>query len=107
MSLESEFAELMGETVTLKAPATVDKYGKRTWSVSQSFTARVQPVNEMSRDSLGREVLAKGRVYVYGSPAVTPEWQLTLGDGSTPVIISAYRVRDEDGPHHTLITIGG
>lgn len=107
MSLETEFAALMGETITLQAPATVDKYGKRTWSTQQSFTARVQPVQDLSRDALGREVPIMGKVYVYGSPAVTPEWKITLNDGSSPVIVGAYRVRDEDGPHHTMIEIGG
>ncbi len=106
MSLETEFAALMKEAVTLRPPSTVDKYGKRTWGTAQSFTARVEPKIAMTRDSGGREVMGKGKVYVYGSPDVTPEWQLTLSDNSSPIIISAYRARDEDGVHHTVITYG-
>lgn len=106
MSLETEYAALMKEAITLKAPASVDKYGKRTWGIAQSFTARVEPKIAMTRDSAGREVMGRGKVYVYGTPVVTPEWQLTLADNSTPIIISAYLARDEDGAHHTVITYG-
>jgi hypothetical protein len=106
MSLETEFLELMGEAITLKAPSSVDKYGKRAFGTAQSFTARVQPKVHMTRDSAGREVVGRGIVYVYGSPSVTPEWELTLADGSKPVIIAVYRARDEDGAHHTEIAYG-
>lgn len=106
MSLEAEFLELMGEAITLKAPASVDKYGKRSFGTAQSFTARVEPKLHMARDSAGREVVGRGIVYVYGAPLVTPEWELTLADNAKPIIISAYRARDEDGAHHTAITYG-
>jgi len=106
MSLETEFRELMGEAITLKAPSSVDKYGKRSFGNAQSFTGRVEPKLHMTRDSAGREVVGRGIVYVYGAPVVTPEWELTLADGSKPIIISAYHARDEDGAHHTAISYG-
>jgi hypothetical protein len=107
MAIESDFLELFSETVTLFPPASVDKYGKRTFSAS-GVTASAHLVSEVSltRDGDGREVTEIGRVYLYGTPTVTTDYRILLGDGSSPVIIGVDTPYDQNGPHHTVVRIG-
>ena len=107
MAIEQDFLELFSETVTLFPPSTMDKYGKRTFSAS-GVTASAHLVSEVSltRDADGREVTEIGRVYLYGTPAVTTDYRILLGDGSSPVIIGVDTPHDQNGPHHTVVRIG-
>lgn len=108
MAIESDYRELFSETVTLFPPATVDKYGKRSWTASASVTACAHLVSEVSltRDADGREVTETGKIYLYGTPSVTTDYRLRLDDGSEPIIISVDVPHDENGAHHTVLRIG-
>ena len=108
MGIESEYRELFSDTVTLYPPATVDKYGMRTWTASASVTACAHLVSETSltRDPDGREVTETGRVYIYGTPTVTTDHKIRLSDGSEPVIIGVDVPFDNVGAHHTVVRIG-
>lgn len=108
MSIESQYLELFSERVTLYPPATVDKYGKRSWTASASVSACAHLVSEVSltRDPDGREVTETGRVYIYGTPTVTTDYKIRLEDGSEPVIIGVDVPHDNVGAHHTVVRIG-
>lgn len=107
MAIESAYLELFSERVTLYPPASVDKYGKRVFSAS-GVTACAHLVSEinLSRDQDGREVTETGKVYVYGTPAVTTDYRIVLADGSEPIIIGVDVPHDQNGAHHTVIRIG-
>ena len=107
MAIESDFLELFSERITLYPPATLDKYGKRSFSAS-GVTACAHLVSEvsLSRDQDGREVTETGRIYVYGTPTVTTDYRLVLTDGSEPIIIGVDVPHDQNGAHHTVIRIG-
>jgi hypothetical protein len=108
MAIESDYRELFSETVTLYPYASVDKYGKRSFTASASVTACAHLVSEVSlaRDQDGREVVEMGRVYLYGTFPVTTDYKIQLADGSSPVIIGVDQPHDENGAHHTVVRIG-
>lgn len=108
MAIESDFLELFSERITLFPPASVDKYGKRSWTASASVSACAHLMSEvsLSRDQDGREVTETGRLYVYGTPTVTTDYRLVLSDGSEPIIIGVDVPHDQNGAHHTVIRIG-
>jgi hypothetical protein len=107
VGIESDFRELFSETVTLFPPTATDVYGKRTFSASGvSACAHLVSDVSLTRDLDGREVTEIGRVYLYGTPTVTTDYRILLGDGSSPVIIGVDVPHDQNGPHHTVVRIG-
>lgn len=111
MSLERNFREMFSQTVTLFPPATsasIDKYGKRSFTASASVSACAHYVSEtvLSRDDTGREVVEDGRFYLYGVFPVTTDYKIRLDDGSEPVIIAVDTPFDQNGAHHTVVHVG-
>lgn len=107
MTIEPAFLALMPSTVTIYPQTARDAYGKQAFSVSgTAVRCRVVPSNDVVRDSNGREVVSGGRVYCYGTPAVTVDSRLVLPDLSEPEIISVQVQNDDTGTHHTVITFG-
>jgi hypothetical protein len=111
MSLERNFREMFSQTVTLFPPATsasIDKYGKRSFSTSASVSACAHYVSEtvLARDEMGREVVEDGRFYLYGVFPVTTDYKIRLDDGSEPIIISVDTPFDQNGAHHTVVHVG-
>lgn len=107
MTLDPAFRELFSETVTLYPPSTVDKYGKRTFAAS-GVTAPAHYVAEdaLLRSADGRDVIVKGKFYLYGDITATTDYRIVLDDGKEPIIVAVDQPHDEDGVHHTVITVG-
>jgi len=108
MSLERNFRELFSQTVTLFPSASLDKYGKRTFTASASVTACAHYVSEtiLRRSPEGRDVLEDGRFYLYGVFPVTNDYKLRLEDGTEPIIVGVDTPFDENGAHHTVVHVG-
>jgi hypothetical protein len=108
MGISPEFLPLMLETVTLKPNSTLDKYGKQSFAASgASYRARLVYDTRMVRDSEGREVVEAGRAILYGAvSSLSPRWQITLPNGTTPKITFVDTVQDEDGDHHSVVGFG-
>lgn len=102
----SDWFELMPQTVTIAEFAGRDSYGKPMYGSAIPFRARITygPVNV--RTSTGNEVVARGVVWLGGTPVMSPEDQLVFPDGSIPPIVSVDRVEDEFGPHHVKVFFG-
>jgi len=107
VTIDSEFLSLMPSTVTVYAQTARDAYGKQTFSpAGKTVRCRVVPTNDVVRDSNGREIVAGGRVYCFGTPSVSVDSRLVLPDESEPSIVSVQVQNDETGTHHTVITFG-
>jgi hypothetical protein len=108
VGISKEFLPMMRETVTLRAQTALDKYGKQSFAASgQSYRARLIFEERILRDNEGREIVESGRAIIYGVAAsATPEWQITLPDGSTPKITMVDTIQDEFGDHHSVIGFG-
>ena len=108
MSIESNYRELFSQTVTLFPSASIDKYGKRSFTASASVSACAHYVSEtvLRRSPDGRDVVEVGRFYLYGIFPVTTDYKLRLDDGTEPIIIAVDTPYDEDGAHHTVVHVG-
>lgn len=107
MTLDPSFAELFSESVTLYPPSSTDVYGKRTFS-STGVTASAHYVAEdaLIRTTDGRDVVVKGKLYLYGNVTATNDYRVVLEDGSEPIIVAVDYPHDQNGVHHTVLTIG-
>lgn len=109
MSIERQFLELFSERVTLFPSASIDKYGKRTFTASASVSACAHYVAEtvLTRDAEGRDVIETGRYYLYGIVPVTVDSRIRLMDGTEPVIVGVDTPHDQNGQHHTVVRVSG
>ena len=107
MAIETDFLELMGDTVTIYSTASVDKYGKRTTSgTGTKYNCRVQAQSETLRDTEGRTIDVVANVYVYGMATVANGDRVLLPDGSTPVVVMVNNNNDQVGNYYTSIKLG-
>lgn len=102
----TDFADLMPDTVTHAEHAGNDRWGSPSYGSPVSFSARVVYRPESVRAADGAEVVARGHVWLLGSPAVDPKDEITLPDATTPPILAVERFPDENGAHHTKIFFG-
>jgi hypothetical protein len=103
----SDWADMMGDTVTVASVSTRDAYGKPTFSPARSYVARVvyKQTRIVNRTN-GQDAIATGVVWLGGTPTLTIESRLTLPDGSTPPIMNWETFPDEEGLHHTKVYFG-
>lgn len=108
MGISSEFLPMMRETITLTAQSSLDRYGKQSFAASgTSYRARLIWEERILRDKEGREIVESGRAIIYGvASSATPQWRITLPDGSTPKITMVDTIQDEFGDHHSVIGFG-
>lgn len=107
MSLEAAFLDLMPSTVTIYAQSSRDAYGKQSFAATGTeVRCRVVPENKVMHTDDAREVVSAGRVYCYGTPAVTTQSRLVLPDGSDAIVLGVQVQNDEAGAHHTVIIFG-
>jgi hypothetical protein len=72
------------------------------------FPARIEIKNRMIRDSRGNEVVSHGRVFLGTRTVPSVKDKLTLPpefQSTTPTILDAYPVYDENGIHHVTLEI--
>lgn len=108
MGISREFLPMMREQVVLNAQSAIDKYGKQSFATGgASFQARLIFEERILRDKDGREIVEAGRAILFGAASsVTPQWRITLPDGSQPKITSVDTIQDEGGDHHSVIGFG-
>jgi hypothetical protein len=102
--IETEFLELMPTTVTVFAPTTTDAYGKQSFAATGTeVRCRLQPSDEVMKDADNREVVAKGTIIFFGTPAVTTQSRILLPDNTVPLVLSVRVHNDDTGTHHTTV----
>ena len=111
MALEQAFLDLMVDTVTVtESASTRNLDGTLSYTgTTHTFKARAQAGHKGLRKADKEQVVPTLVLYIPPTDTngvaytPTPEDLLTLADGSTPLIVGVYPVRDERGPHHTQI----
>ena len=111
MSFDTEFLELMADTVRVSTMSGFDAYGDAVYSTSAStYRARITEIPKMVRNFMGEEVVASNVVWVASTGIISATAQIswTMPDGSTqfPTLISIERPADEDGTHHHKLYFG-
>lgn len=101
---------MMPDTVTLNAFVSRDGQSKPTYSpTAVEYDARIELKNHLIVDKHGREVLAKGRVFLAMTTVPSVDDKLTLPAGYvplTPPILAVNSVSDDVGSHHVVLEIG-
>ena len=106
MTFINDFADCMVHTVTHTEFAGRDSYGKRLFGSSVDYSARVIYKPTKVRTADGQEEIARGVVWLKGSPTVIPEDKILLPDGTEPTIMAVDIMSDETGFSHTKVYFG-
>lgn len=102
----SDFLDLMPDTVTVEPFAGRDGYGAPSYGAPVQYRARVVYRPNLVHAPDGKEVVARGTVWLATSDAVSTEDRLTLPDGSTPRVVAVERYTDASGVHHVKVAFG-
>lgn len=112
MSDYTDFLDMMSSQITILAQLPgLDASGKPVYDVAhpQVFQCRIQMGNHLVVDASGREVTARGTIYVGSLVAPPLTSKIILPSDYTvtsPPLIDSSIVNDEDGPHHVKLEIG-
>ena len=90
-------AGLLNQLVTVAPHTGNDAKGRPVYGTAVQYAARVQakPRIVLTRD--GHDILSSARVYIVPSAVVAIDSQLTLPDGSQPIVLQVYPQYDKDG----------
>jgi hypothetical protein len=110
MSSIADWADFMPSTITHRGVTSLDQFAApATFAAPVVYKARItqNPTRIASRQT-GEEVIANTTVWINGIiPNITAADQITLPDGSTPLLVDWDIVQDETGDHHMKLYLGG
>lgn len=106
MAIDPDLKRLMTETVTIKAPSSRDQYNAITFGTGTDYTCRIAQTNKIVRDAMGHEKVARHKVWLAEYVTATPEYQVTLPDGTTPPIVAVEQYPDDNGNYLTCLLLG-
>lgn len=101
-----DWSDMFPDTVGISEFASRDSYGKPLFGSQVSYRGRVVYKPTKVNDSSGQEVVAKGQVWIQGVPAIDPEDEIELPDGTTPRVLSVSKFPDQNGMHHVVVFFG-
>jgi hypothetical protein len=106
-----EFLDFMPETIQITALLSTSASGQPTYDDTHpvEYACRIQMGNHLVVTQDGREVTARGTIYVGTLVAPPLTSKLTLPVGFTvrnPPLLDSSVVDDENGPHHVQLEIG-
>lgn len=106
----SEFLDFMASTVTIDAWVSQSVSGVPSYAgAPASYPAYIEIKNHLIIDSAGREVMARGKVWLGTTTMPGVKDKLTLPAGYvplTPPIIAVNLADDNLGSHHVVLEIG-
>lgn len=107
MTAELDFADWPLQTVTWKAKTSRDQYGQPTYGVAVSLKGYVTYLTEEQRQESVEGEKVHGAVFLLTAPVVDTEDQITLPDGTIPIIFAVQRLHDERGnAYYTKVLFG-
>lgn len=107
MGIDPRFLDLMPSVLKVFKRSDRDMYGRPSFSSTpDEYRCRVMDKDQLTRTAENTDAVVAGTVIIFGVADVTLDDKVQLPDGSEPVIISVDQHTDEDGPHHTTISVG-
>jgi hypothetical protein len=106
-----DFGDLLTQTVTRKTVTGRDNYGQPSWSGAATLPCRVVHKTKLVRSTASarsetegavREVVSTAQVWT-AHVGWSVEDQITLPDGTKPVILHVDSYPDEAGDHHQVV----
>ena len=99
----SDWADLMPAEVTVQSFISRTSYGVASYGSPVTYQARVQFTNRLIRISESEQAVARGKVWLATTDAITVQDKILLPDGTTPLILTAQVIEDEKGPLYTQL----
>lgn len=109
MPFESDFLELMNDTVVVSHRSAHSNYGVQTFStLSSTYRARVVEAVGEHRDALGQNVKVTAIAWIAstGDNTIRDDDKVTLPNGTSPPILRISAYPDEVGLHHYKVLFG-
>lgn len=104
MSTIDEWADMMPATVTVLSYLRSDGYAVPVFAdTPNTYPARVTYRTRRVLNPAGEEVVSRGTVWLATVDPISTKDQVTLPDGTTPLILQADQIADEDGPLYTRL----
>ena len=102
----NDWQDLFPHTIYHAEYISRDAYGQPNYGSEVAYRGRVTYKDQTRYFSDGSTIEIKGTVWIQGTPTVSNDDQITLPDGSTPLILSHELIADESGSHHVKIFFG-
>ena len=107
------FANTFTETVAIREPTGTGTYGEPTYVGATTLTvpAWISRKPREVRTHQGEERVSSAEISLghpsagVAVPRPTPEAELTLPDGTTPLILAVASITDPDGDIHTQVFV--
>jgi hypothetical protein len=107
MGIDPRFLDMMPSILKVFKRSTRDKYGNPSFAtVPVEYRCRVMDADHLTRTVENTDAVVAGKVIIFGIADVTLDDKVQLPDGSEPVLVSVDQHTDEDGSHHTTISVG-
>jgi hypothetical protein len=107
MAFENDFLDMMPHTVTHSTYASLDAYGKQSYSTANtSYSALIQYEQKKITGLDGNEVISTVHAILACTGSIDPSDRLTLPDGTSPKILTVGQVSDSGGQHHVEVYFG-
>ena len=88
---------MLNQTVTIRNRDSSDLYGKGTLGAPVEYAARVSATSNLVRDFEGKTVEVHTVIHMDGFVPVDTRSELTLSNGTVPVIVGIAHLADLDG----------
>lgn len=106
MGFETDFLELMKQTLTVEASTGLNKYGRPGgYGAATSVKCRVREGTEVVRDFNGEETISDVQAWCQGDVTAAETSRYTLPDGSTPPLVAVQKFPDESGSVHNTVLL--
>jgi len=106
----SIWSDMMADTVTVDAWVSQNVSGVPTYAGAPvTYQCYIEMKNHLIVDAIGREIMARGRVFMGSNAVVSVKDKITLPSEyvpASPPILAVNIATDESGNHHTTIEIG-
>lgn len=104
MPITDDLKDMMPDTAVWRQFGSRDDYGSPEFGTDVPFDhVRLVRKHKLVRNAEGDTEVSTAHLWIAGAPAIGPQDQIELSDGTTPHILSVERFQDEDGDSHTKV----
>jgi len=108
MAFESDFDDMLVDTVVYNATGSINAYGKHTHATANSsYPARITYKQKLVKAADGTEKISTVSALLNCTAALSINGKFTLPDGSAGPNLNIERISDTGGQHHVVVYFGG